>query len=157
VEKIRGRRHRVTLQNYKATWTSLLTNEKAKSTFTRRLLCLYCPLTWALDFFSKVSRTTTRKTYLNAEMTLKIYKSTNRLKGKNQDAVLLTSDSDTELSNRFSHFFLGKIKIIRENLRKANENNDNVVIVLGMDVQFTGQHLTWLIPASSDEIRKLLA
>ena len=43
-EKIRGQ-HRVTLQNYKATWTSLLTNEKSKSTFTRQLLR---PLTWAL-------------------------------------------------------------------------------------------------------------
>jgi len=45
VEKIRGWRHRATLQNYKETWTSLLTNEKVKSTFTRRLLC---PPTWAL-------------------------------------------------------------------------------------------------------------
>ena len=34
MEEIHGRRHRATLQNYKATWTSLLTNEKAKSTFT---------------------------------------------------------------------------------------------------------------------------
>ena len=34
MEKIHGRRHRATLQNYKATWTSLLTKEKAKSTFT---------------------------------------------------------------------------------------------------------------------------
>ena len=42
--KIRGQ-HRVTLQNYKATWISLLTNEKSKSTFTRQLLR---PLTWAL-------------------------------------------------------------------------------------------------------------
>ena len=49
VAKIRGRRHRATLQNYKATWTSLLTNEKAKSTFTRRLLR---PPMWALMFFS---------------------------------------------------------------------------------------------------------
>jgi hypothetical protein len=40
---------RATLQNYKATWTSLLTNEKAKSTFTRRLLRPSHPLTWALD------------------------------------------------------------------------------------------------------------
>jgi hypothetical protein len=43
VKKIRRRRHRATLQNYKATWTSLLTNEKAKSTFTRRLLRPDCP------------------------------------------------------------------------------------------------------------------
>jgi hypothetical protein len=49
VEKIRGRRHRATLQNYKANWTSLLTNEKAKSTFTRRLLCPNRPPTWALQ------------------------------------------------------------------------------------------------------------
>ena len=40
---------RATLQNYKATWTSsLLTNEKAKSTFTRRLLRPNRPPTWAL-------------------------------------------------------------------------------------------------------------
>ena len=45
MEKIRGRRHRATLQNYKAPWTLLLTNEKAKSTFTWRLLR---PPTWAL-------------------------------------------------------------------------------------------------------------
>jgi hypothetical protein len=37
VAKIRGQ-HRKTLQNYKAAWTSLLTNEKSKSTFTRQLL-----------------------------------------------------------------------------------------------------------------------
>ena len=48
VETIHGRRHRATLQNYKATWTSLLTNEKAKSTFTRRLLRPNRPPTWAL-------------------------------------------------------------------------------------------------------------
>jgi len=30
--------HRVTLQNYKATLTLLLTNEKSKSTFTKELL-----------------------------------------------------------------------------------------------------------------------
>jgi hypothetical protein len=48
VEKICRRRHRATLQHYKATWTSLLTNEKAKSTFTRWLLRLNCPPTWAL-------------------------------------------------------------------------------------------------------------
>jgi hypothetical protein len=39
-----------TLQNYKATWTSLLTNEKAKSSFTRRLLRPSHPLMWALYF-----------------------------------------------------------------------------------------------------------
>jgi hypothetical protein len=38
MEKISGRQHRATLQNYKATWTSLLTNEKAKSTYTKWLL-----------------------------------------------------------------------------------------------------------------------
>ena len=42
---------KATLQNYKATWTSLLTNEKAKSTFTRRLLCPNSPPTWALRLF----------------------------------------------------------------------------------------------------------
>jgi len=41
-------RHRATLQNFKATWTSLLTNDKAKSTFTRRFLHPNRPLTWAL-------------------------------------------------------------------------------------------------------------
>ena len=50
--------------------------------------------------------------------------------GKNQDVVLTTSDNDTELSNRFSDFFLGKIQTIRDNLRNANETNDNVVNVL---------------------------
>ena len=48
VEKICGRRHRATLQNYKVTWTSLLINEKAKSSFKRRLLCPNLPPTWAL-------------------------------------------------------------------------------------------------------------
>ena len=42
------RRHRLTLQNYKVTGTSLLTNKKAKSTFTRRLLCPNSLLTGAL-------------------------------------------------------------------------------------------------------------
>ena len=45
--------------------------------------------------------------------TKKLYKLTNKLMGKNQDVVLPTSDSDTELSNRFSDCFLGKIHIIR--------------------------------------------
>ena len=76
--------------------------------------------------------------------------------GKNQDVVLPTSDSDTELSNRFSDFFLGKIHIIRENLQKTNKTNDKVVNVLRADVKFTGQHLTRLTPASSDQIWKLL-
>ena len=58
MEKIRGRRHRATLQNYKATWTSLLTNEKAKSTFTRRLLRLNRHPTWAL-----LRNIVTRKVY----------------------------------------------------------------------------------------------
>ena len=70
--------------------------------------------------------------------------------GKNQDVVLPTSDSDTELSNRFIDFFLGEIQTIRDNLQKANKTNDNVVNVLRADVKFTGQHLTRLAPASSD-------
>ena len=41
-------RHMAALQNYEATWTSLLTNEKAKSTTTRRLLRPNRLLTWAL-------------------------------------------------------------------------------------------------------------
>jgi hypothetical protein len=41
-------RHRVIILNYKAIWTSLLTYEKAKSTFTRWLLCPNHPVTWAL-------------------------------------------------------------------------------------------------------------
>ena len=69
---------------------------------------------------------------------------------------MTTSDNDTELSNRFSNCFLGKIQTIRNNLQKANETNDNVVNVLRADVKFNGRHLTRLAPASSDEIRKLL-
>ena len=76
--------------------------------------------------------------------------------GKNQYFVLPTSDSDTELSNRFSDFFQGKIQTIKDNLQKPNETNDNVVNVLRADVKFTGQHLTRLAPASSNEIKKLL-
>ena len=57
---------------------------------------------------------------------------------------------------RFSDFFLGKIQTIRDNLQKTNKTNDKVVNVLRADVKFTGQHLTRLAPASSDEIRKLL-
>ena len=45
--------NRATLQNYKATWTLLLTNEKAKSTFTRRLLRPSHPLTWALIYYTQ--------------------------------------------------------------------------------------------------------
>jgi hypothetical protein len=62
-----------------------------------------------------------------------------------------------KLSNRFSIFFLGKIQTIKDNLQKANETNDKVVNILRADVKFTGQHLTGLAPASSDEIGKLLA
>ena len=52
VAKIRGQ-HRVTLQNYKATWTSLLINEKSKSTFTtQRPGPLTCAL--LLDLFQKL-------------------------------------------------------------------------------------------------------
>jgi hypothetical protein len=47
--------NRATLQNYKATWTLLLTNEKAKSTFTRRLLRPSRPLTWALITILRIS------------------------------------------------------------------------------------------------------
>jgi len=47
VAKICGR-HRVTIQNCKATWTSLLTKKKAKSTLTMPLLCPNCPKAWAL-------------------------------------------------------------------------------------------------------------
>jgi hypothetical protein len=53
-------------------------------------------------------------------------------------------------------FFLRKIQTLRDNLQKAHETNDNVVNVLRADVKFTGQHLTGLAPASSDEIGKLL-
>ena len=38
--------HRATLQNYKATWTSLPTNEKTNTTSTRRLLRLNRLQTW---------------------------------------------------------------------------------------------------------------
>jgi hypothetical protein len=47
VEKI----HRATIQNYKATWTSLLTNEKAKSTITR-WLHPNRPVAWALPIIN---------------------------------------------------------------------------------------------------------
>jgi len=47
VAKIHGQ-HRPTLQNYKATWTSLLTNEKEKSTSARRLLHPNHLQTWTM-------------------------------------------------------------------------------------------------------------
>ena len=50
--------------------------------------------------------------------------------GENQDAFLSTSESDTELSNRFNDFFREKIQTIRENLQNAKETNDNVINVL---------------------------
>jgi len=51
VEKICGRRHRATLQNYKATWTSLLTNEKAKSTFYKATSSPESPSNVSADYF----------------------------------------------------------------------------------------------------------
>ena len=50
------------------------------------------------------------------------------------------------------HFISWKTQIIRENLQKANETNDNVGNVMRTDVKFNGKHITRLVPASSDEI-----
>ena len=50
------------------------------------------------------------------------------------------------------HCITWKTQIIRENLQKANETNDNVVNVMRTDVKFNGKHITRLSPASSDEI-----
>ena len=51
MDKIRGQRHRATLQDYKATWTLLLAIDKAKSTFTRRLLRPNCLPICLVDYF----------------------------------------------------------------------------------------------------------
>ena len=53
------------IKNYKVTWTSLLTNEKAKSTFTRRLLRPNRPPTWALIFKQLSIWGNNKFTYIN--------------------------------------------------------------------------------------------
>ena len=54
----------------------------------------------------------------------RLYGLTNRLLGKNQEPSLPTSDSDTEMSNKFSEFFVGKIQSIRTSLQDANQASD---------------------------------
>ena len=54
----------------------------------------------------------------------RLYGLTKRLLGKNQEPSLPTSDSDTELSNKFSEFFGGKIQTIRTLLQEANQAGD---------------------------------
>ena len=53
VAKILGR-HRATIQNCKATSTSLFTNKKTKSTLPRGLLCPNHPVTWVLSYFRQL-------------------------------------------------------------------------------------------------------
>lgn len=88
--------------------------------------------------------------------TKRLYKLTNTLMGKNQDAVLPVSECDTALSNKFSDFFLEKIQSIRENLQNANNSASNPEHSLSADIKFTGQPLTEFSTASNEEIRKLL-
>lgn len=47
IAKILGR-HRTTTQKYMVSWFSLYINKKAKSTFSRSLLCLNHKIVWAL-------------------------------------------------------------------------------------------------------------
>ena len=85
-----------------------------------------------------------------------MYSLTNRLLGKNQEPSLPNIDCDTELSNKFAEFFVGKIQSIRTLLQDANQASDMESDVLRADVRFSGQPLTDFTAASCEEVRKLL-
>jgi hypothetical protein len=84
LEKIRGL-HRATLQNYKVTWTSLMTNGKAKSIFTRRLVRLNHPPSWALHLYLLL--------YLHSWILLDFYFPLPPLEGLLRQVILTTISS----------------------------------------------------------------
>ena len=86
----------------------------------------------------------------------RLYSLTNRLLGKNQEPSLPNIDCDTELSNKFAAFFVGKIQSIRTLLQDANQASDMESDVLRADVRLSGQPLTDFTAASCEEVRKLL-
>lgn len=84
----------------------------------------------------------------------KLFRLTKNLMGQKGEIVLPSCPSDTTLANRFSEFFMNKIATIRENINSAVTGNDT--LVMSADVEFNGEPLTDLSPATQDEIREII-
>ncbi|VDI82457.1 Hypothetical predicted protein [Mytilus galloprovincialis] len=69
-----------------------------------------------------------------------LFKLSNSLMGKQHDIVLPTSTSNTELSNKFAHFFINKVTTIRNVL--SQQHSFNRELSLAEDTPFNGD-LFW--------------
>jgi hypothetical protein len=79
-----------------------------------------------------------------------LYKVTNNLLGKTKETVLPSIPDFYELANRSGDFFIGKIETIRANLPASNRDSMIDIDALCTDIEFDGQTMPIVRPASPD-------
>lgn len=85
-----------------------------------------------------------------------LQKLTNNLMGKTNEVILPNHESSLDLANDFNTFFLSKIETIRNNLSSMTQSSDDNNAPLCADVRFSGNILSCLEPASTEEVRKAI-
>ena len=81
---------------------------------------------------------------------------TNNLMGKTNEVVLPMHKNSLDLSNKFNTFFINKIEAIRNDLSSSTRFCSDKGGFLSADVKFKGDALTFLSPASIEEVRKIV-
>ena len=84
----------------------------------------------------------------NSNSCKQLFNICNELLGKNENSPLPNSNSDEELSDRFSHYFTEKIQLIRQNLDKFDLPVDNN--------SFVGDEFTQFKEVSESYVRSLI-
>lgn len=84
-----------------------------------------------------------------------LFKLSNSLMGKQHDIVLPTSTSNTELSNKFAHFFINKVTTIRNVL--SQQHSFNRELSLAEDTPFNGEPLVCFKRTTNDEVFKIIS
>ncbi|XP_062616028.1 uncharacterized protein LOC134277728 [Saccostrea cucullata] len=83
-----------------------------------------------------------------------IFKLSKSLMGKQQESILPSSTSNTELSNAFSEFFINKVATIRDGLKELT--TFNMERTMDKDIPFSGEPLLNFRPTRNDEVRAIL-
>jgi len=84
-----------------------------------------------------------------------LFKLSNTLMGKQQEIVLPSSTSNTELSNMFAQFFINKVATIRNVLSQQDSFNRELSLV--EDTPFSGEPLVCFNRTTNDEVLTIIS
>ena len=86
-----------------------------------------------------------------------LYRLTNSLLGNKRENILPSHANDRTLANDFGKFFLGKIDTIHDNLRASISLCSADGDALRADIRFNGVSLTSFVPATPEEVSKIVS